>query len=448
MHNYAEILEFPIQYRVYKSYTLQNFKSIPQIKRLSEEQIFEMEVVGSVFPFKANNYVVDELINWNNVPNDPIFVLTFPQKGMLIPEHFDMMASVLKNGGSKKEIQEVANKIRLELNPHPAGQKEFNVPVLKGEKLEGMQHKYKETVLFFPSQGQTCHAYCTFCFRWPQFVGLDNMKFAMRETRQLIQYLNLHPEVTDVLFTGGDPMVMRTKILSSYFEPLLMQGNTNVQRIRIGTKSLGYWPYRFLTDKDSGDLLELFRKVTNSGKHLSIMAHFSHPEELKTDAVKEAIARIRETGAEIRTQSPLLAHINDSSEVWEQMWTEQVNLGCIPYYMFIVRNTGAQHYFGVSLRRSWDIFRKAYKKTSGLSRTVRGPSMSTTPGKIQILGVSDVHGEKVFALQFIQGRNPNWVLRPFFAKYDENALWLNDLKPAFGESQFFFEKNHENTDLI
>ena len=114
-----------------RSYTLQDFQKIPQIAGLSEEKKFEMEVVGNVLPFKANNYVVEQLINWNNIPNDPIFVLTFPQKGMLLPNHFDEMADTLKKEADKKEIQEVANKIRLQLNPHPAGQMEMNVPALK-----------------------------------------------------------------------------------------------------------------------------------------------------------------------------------------------------------------------------------------------------------------------------------------------------------------------------
>ncbi len=68
-----------------KTYTLANFRNIPQISELSEETQFEMEVVGNVLPFKANNYVVEQLIDWNNIPNDPIFVLTFPQKEMLKP---------------------------------------------------------------------------------------------------------------------------------------------------------------------------------------------------------------------------------------------------------------------------------------------------------------------------------------------------------------------------
>ena len=98
-----------------KSYTLHDFRKIPQISMLSEEKKFEMEVVGNVLPFKANNYVVEQLIDWNNIPNDPIFVLTFPQKGMLRPDHFDEMASTLKTGADKDKIQNVANKIRLQL---------------------------------------------------------------------------------------------------------------------------------------------------------------------------------------------------------------------------------------------------------------------------------------------------------------------------------------------
>ena len=422
-----------------KSYTLANFRDLPQIQKLSEEKQFEMEVVGNVLPFKANNYVIEQLIDWNNVPNDSMYVLTFPQKGMLKPEHYDKMASALKSGKDKKEISEIANEIRLQLNPHPAGQMELNVPQLKdGTKLYGMQHKYKETCLFFPSQSQTCHAYCSFCFRWPQFVGMDEMKFAMREGEQLVQYVKEHPEISDVLFTGGDPMIMKAKMFSTYADALINADLPNLKTIRIGTKSLSYWPYKFLTDNDAEEMLDVFRRITKKGIHLAFMAHFNHLTELSTDAVKRAINQVRSTGAEIRTQSPLLAHINDDADMWAEMWKKQVQLGCIPYYMFVVRDTGAQHYFGVPLIRAHEIFREAYKKVSGLGRTVRGPSMSATPGKVQVDGVVTVNGQKVMALRFLQGRNPDWVQKPFFAKYDENAIWLDDLKPAF-EDKFFFE---------
>ena len=423
-----------------RSVTLANLRKLPQIENFSEEQIFEMEVVGNVLPFKANNYVIEQLIDWNNVPGDPMFNLTFPQKHMLKTEHYDMMASVLKNNPDRKEIQETANKIRLELNPHPAGQMELNVPMLKdGTKLFGMQHKYKETTLFFPSQGQTCHAYCSFCFRWPQFVGMDEMKFAMQEGEQLVQYLKEHPEITDVLFTGGDPMIMKAKIFSKYIDTLIEANLPNLKTIRIGTKALAYWPYKFLTDSDSQEMLDIFKKITDSGLHLAFMAHFNHLNELSTDAVKDAIREVRKTGAQIRTQSPLLTHINDDAEMWAKMWTKQVELGCIPYYMFVVRDTGAQHYFGISLVKAHEIYKKAYSSVSGIARTVRGPSMSATPGKVHVMGTTTVNNEKVIVLRFIQGRNPDWVDIPFFAKYDENAIWLDDLEPI-SDKKFFFEE--------
>ena len=422
-----------------QSYTLANLRKLPQLENFSEEQIFEMEVVGNVLPFKANNYVVEQLIDWDNVPGDSMFNLTFPQKGMLKPEHYDMMASVLKNGSDRKEIQETANKIRLQLNPHPAGQMELNVPVLKdGTKLYGMQHKYKETCLFFPSQGQTCHAYCSFCFRWPQFVGMDEMKFAMKEGDDLAQYVKEHPEISDILFTGGDPMIMKASLFATYIDKLLDADLPNLKTIRIGTKALSYWPYKFTSDGDSEETLETFRRINAKGIHVALMGHFNHLAELKTDAVKLAIKKVRETGTQIRTQSPLLTNINDDADMWAQMWQKQVELGCIPYYMFVVRDTGAQHYFGVPLVKAHQIFQKAIQKVSGLGRTVRGPSMSATPGKVQIDGVAEVNGTKVMVFRMLQGRNPEWVNRPFFAKYDENAIWLDDLKPAF-EDKFFFE---------
>lgn len=427
-----------------KSTTLANFRELPQIQKLSKETQFEMEVVGNVLPFKTNNYVVEQLIDWDNIPNDSMFVLTFPQKGMLSQEHYKKMEAVLKNNADKIEITKVANEIRLQLNPHPAGQMELNVPTLSdGTKLYGMQHKYKETCLFFPSQSQTCHAYCSFCFRWPQFVGMDEMKFAMQEGQQLVQYVKEHPEITDVLFTGGDPMIMKAKMFSKYVDALIDAKLPNLKTIRIGTKALSYWPYKFLTDSDSQEMLDVFKKITDNGIHLAFMAHFNHITELSTDAVKNAIKKVRETGAQIRTQSPILAHINDDSDMWAKMWTKQVELGCIPYYMFVVRDTGAQHYFGISLVKAQEIFRKAYSSVSGLARTVRGPSMSATPGKVHVIGTATINDQKVMVLRFLQGRNPDWVDIPFFAKYDKNAIWLDDLKPAFSE-RFFFDEEMEN----
>ncbi|MEL7120077.1 MAG: lysine 2,3-aminomutase [Bacteroidota bacterium] len=428
----------------YQAFTLRNFRNIPQISNhLTEEEKFSIEVVGNVLPFKANNYVVDQLIDWENYQVDPIYILTFPQKDMLQEAHYEEVAAALKAGASKAEMKLIANKIRMELNPHPAGQMAQNVPKIEDIALTGVQHKYRETMLFFPSQGQTCHAYCTFCFRWPQFVGMNELKFAMKDVELIIKYLKANPNVTDILFTGGDPLIMKTKVLSTYINALIEANIPNLKTIRFGTKALGYWPQRFTTDSDADDLLRLFEKAKKAGLHVAFMAHFNHHAELKTEEVKLAIDRILNTGSVIRTQSPIMRKINDSAEVWAKMWKDQVALGCVPYYMFVARDTGAQDYFAVTLEDAWKIFRGAYNQVSGICRTVRGPSMSAGPGKVHVLGVTEINGEQIFVLQFLQGRNPDWVAKPFFAKYDPNAIWLDDLYPALGEQQFFFEDEYK-----
>ncbi len=424
----------------YKSYSLHNFREIPQLKNLTEEQKFTIEVVGNVLPFKTSSYVVDELIDWNNFGHDPFFILNFPQKEMLDDKSFDRVATLLKNGSPKKFLKEEVNRIRLKLNPNPAGQ-EHNVPLLDGKRLNGIQHKYRETMLFFPTQGQTCHAYCTFCFRWPQFA-LNEYKFAMKEADAMVKYLKANPKITDVLFTGGDPAIMKTRFFEEYFNALLNADVPHLRNIRIGTKSLAYWPYRFTTDEDADDLLKLFEKTIAKGINVSLMAHINHPGELKTKAVKKAVKRLISAGVQIRSQSPLLKNINDKPDIWAENWKLQVKMGIIPYYMFIARDTGAQDYFAVTLNRAWQIYRNAYNQVSGICRTVKGPSMSCDPGKIQVVGISELNGQKVFVLNFLQGRDPEWVGRPFFAKYDPRAVWIDDLQPAFGAPDFFFEDSY------
>ena len=433
----------PLWQKPFRVFSEQHLDQLPQLRQLSEEQRFAMKVVAKVLPFRVNQYVIDELIDWGNIPSDPIFQLTFPQKEMLEPQHFDRMAELMRNGTPERQIREAAFHIHHELNHHPADQTTLNVPVLDGTPLPGMQHKYERTVLFFPSQGQTCHSFCTYCFRWPQFVGDHALRFSSKETSHLLAYLKKHREVTDLLITGGDPMVMRTESLAKMMEPLLAPEYDHIESIRIGTKALSFWPYRFFGDKDSGDLLRLFEKLVQANKHVAVMAHVSHWNELRTAAAVEAITRIQGTGAVIRSQAPVLNHINADPDVWATMWQDQVRLGIVPYYMFMARDTGSRRHFEIPLAQALEIYQEAVKKVSGLARKARGPSMSAGPGKVEVQGVTEIKGEKVFVLRFLQSRNPDWVDRPFFAGFDPDASWLDDLKPAFGEERFFFEEEYE-----
>ncbi len=346
----------PAQGRGFRAYSAKHLDQLTARAGLSEAERLAVRAVATVLPFRTNDYVIESLIDWSAAPDDPIYRLVFPQADMLPAEDVAPIAAMLARSAPEREIQAAAHSVRMRLNPHPAGQLALNVPAFSDEPLPGVQHKYPETVLVFPKQGQTCHAYCTYCFRWAQFIGEPDLKMATDDMTRVTSYLRAHPEVTSVLITGGDPMIMGSAVLRRYVEPLLQPGLEHIESIRIGTKSLAYWPQRFLTDPDADDTLRLFEEVDTSGKTLALMAHFTHPRELEPTPVARAITRIRSTGAIIRTQAPLIRSINDDPECWSQMWRTQLRLGLVPYYMFVERDTGPQGYFAVPLARAAEVY--------------------------------------------------------------------------------------------
>jgi L-lysine 2,3-aminomutase len=206
---------------------------------------------------------------------------------------------------------------------------------------------------------------------------------------------------------------------------------------------LAWWPYRYVTDADAKEMLQLFSDIIASGKHLTLQAHFSHPREVDHPVTQEAIRLVRMTGAQVRSQAPLIKHVNDDPDVWESMWKLQTKLGIVPYYMFVERDTGAREYFSVPLARASHIFNTAYSRLPGTARTVRGPSMSANPGKVCVLGETTVNDQRCFVLKFLQSRNPEWSQRLFLAKFDPNASWFDDLEPALGEQEFFFNQQYQ-----
>jgi L-lysine 2,3-aminomutase len=185
---------------------------------------------------------------------------------MLAPAVYERMAKALREDWPRERTQALAAELRAKLNPHPAGQMQMNIPLdAEGDQFNGLQHKYRETVLFFPSQGQTCHSYCTFCFRWAQFVGDKALRMASTEAERLHAYLQAHHEVSDLLITGGDPMVMKTRHLRNYLDPLLEPRFAHVRTIRIGTKALTFWPHRFVSDDDADELIDLLQRLVEAG---------------------------------------------------------------------------------------------------------------------------------------------------------------------------------------
>ncbi len=412
------------------TYNAKNFREIEYMRYLPKSILEEIDIVSRVIPFKTNNYVVDYLIDWENYKHDPIYILNFPNKEMLNEDQFERLSHAYKNSSSNGSLDKTIYDIRMEMNPHPA-QQMTNVPSLKGEELKGLQHKYKDIVLFFPSQGQTCHAHCTFCFRWPQFVKDLDLKFSMREIEKVIAYIKQEESINEILFTGGDPMVMDPPTLDKYIRALIDAKIPNLQNIRFGTKSLSYWPFTFIPrlNEEAQELLNTLKHISDSGLHLAIMAHFNHPNELETEVVQEAIQNLKACGAEIRTQAPVLNHINNKSNDWARMWQRQVQLGLIPYYMFIERETGPYEYFSIPLADVYRMYQSAIRETGSFAKTVTGPVMSAAKGKVQIMGIvkNPIDGNDYFMMQYVRHRDYRKTFKPFFMEYDERATWVDQL---------------------
>ncbi|MBL1078273.1 lysine 2,3-aminomutase [Nocardia sp. 2] len=379
---------------------------------LSARERLRTRAVAAVLPFHVSDYVIDQLIDWDSAPDDPIYRLVFPQPDMLPDEYTELLVRLLRRNASADEIHSAARAILAKLDSHPIPRPEQHSPTLDGLRLQGITHKYPETVLYCPSGGR---------------------RYATHDVDRLTAYLRAHPAVTDLLLTGDDPLFLTANALSRRITPLLSApGLRHIESIRIATATLARWPARFLTAPDAGELLTLFERIVRGGRNLALMAHFTHPRELRTDHAAQAARRVLDTGASIRTQGPIIRSVNDSPDIWAELWRTQTRMGMVPYYAFVERESGPREYFEVPLVRAHQIFTTAYRAVSGLCRTVRGPVMSAEPGKVVLDGIPWIHGHRYLSLRLLQCRDPSLVNLPFLARYDPAARWLDDLEPALG----------------
>jgi L-lysine 2,3-aminomutase len=226
----------------------------------------------------------------------------------------------------------------------------------------------------------------------------DNSSYELPE--EPLAYLKAHSEITDVLFTGADPLTTDGETLKRYIDPVL--DVESVRIIRISSKALSWWPFRFTTDKDADQLLKLFEYIQTKGKHLNFCAHFTHPRELENDAVKQAIQRLRATGAIIRCQGPLIAGVNDTPEIWSDLWNKQIALGMVPYYMFMEAQHNIENCFQVPWAKALEIFQAAQKHATPLARTVRGPVFMNDIIRVLLDGTIITDNQKYFVLKNLQ----------------------------------------------
>ena len=234
-----------------------------------------------------------------------------------------------------------------------------------------------------------------------------------------MEYLGAHPEVISVLFTGGDPMVMKTSLLRRYIEPLLDPRLDHVLSIPHRHQGSPYWPPPLRHGSGCRRCAPVVRARSQCGP-----PHSGHgalqPSQGAGDAHRPgAIRRIHSAGGTVRCQAPLIRHVNDAATRGSSCGLARcASAPCrITCSSSGIRGRGTSKC--PSPGRSTSSARVTREFRPG--RTVRGPSMSATPGKVLVVGTASVHGEEVFVLMFIQARDPAGVGKMFFAKYEHGG---------------------------
>ncbi len=411
--------------------------------------ITERELFVEVYRFKASRHALN-CINWRDYQHDSMFQLMFPQPGMMKKELLAAYAAETSPDARTRLASDYVH----ETNPHD-GHQLLNKPWIERgddaiEIVEGSQHKYPPCQLIFDRTTQECFAFCTYCFRHAQVRGDEDM-FVQEDIGQVHDYLRAHPEVTDMLITGGDAGFMPVERLREYVMPIVEDRRLlHVRTVRLGSRMLTYQPERILTRRYE-KMLALFDVLHDNGVQVSWMAHFSTPRELLNPSTIAAIRRLQRHGVVVRSQSPIMNHIslftdgrgNVDIQRSAQNWIDLANILATLlvrfHSMYCARPTGEHHYFTAPLADIDKVANLVYRSVSSLNRPSRYITMTTSAGKISILGTAEVGGQTAFALKFNEGRNMAWMDRVFLAKFDPEANRVDFLAP-FDTPEFFFEQ--------
>ncbi len=237
-----------------------------------------------------------------------------------------------------------------------------------------------------------------------------------------IRYIAEHPEVTNVLLTGGDPLLLSTRRLRETIEGL--RAIPHVEIIRIGTKIPAFNPWRILGDSE---LLEVLSRNSTPRRRIYVMAHFDHPRELTRPAI-DAIDALLRAGVVCVNQCPLVKGVNDHPGVLSDLFRLLSWIGCPPYYVFQGRPTAGNQPYAVPIVRGWDTFQEALRIGSGLALRARFV-MSHATGKVEITGVDRRH----IYLRYHRARDLENRGRFLICKRDDEAYWLDQLEPADDE---------------
>ena len=351
---------------------------IDQIPQLTETEKGRLREVSEKFVFRTNDYY-QSLIDWND-PDDPIRRLVVPME---------------------EELNEW-------------GQLDASSESLY-TKVPGLEHKYDDTALLLVND--VCGAYCRFCFRKRLFM--DGNDEVVRDVTEGVRYIQRHPEISNVLLTGGDPLIMST----SKLEPIIqkLRAIPHVKIIRIGTKMPAFNPHRIVNDPSLMQLMETYS--TPEGR-IYIMAHFNHPREL-TPIARQALDMLQKHGATTVNQTPLIAGVNDKMETLLDLFDELSFMGVPPYYVFQCRPTEGNSAYSAPLEESYQMFRAAQTRCSGLAKRARF-CMSHVTGKIEVAALT----EDQIVFKYHQAADARNRGRVMIFERNPDAHWFDDYREA------------------
>ncbi len=355
--------------------------NIEKIAGLSLREKIFLKRVTEQFIFRSNDYYLS-LINWDD-PHDPI-------RRLIVPD-----------------LHELDEWGKVD----PSNEQEYTI-------IPGLQHKYNSTALLLVSK--VCGGVCRYCFR--KRIFLRKQEDILRDFPAALEYIKVHKEITNILLTGGDPLMLSTPKLERYINELFKIDHIKI--IRIGTKMLSFNPFRVLND-DS--LPKMIKKHVGTERKVYVVTHFSHSNEL-TDQATNAISRLLEVGAILINQTPLIRGVNDNPETLAELFRRLSFLGVPPYYVFQCRPAIGNRPYAVPIEEGYEIFEKAKAMVSGLAKRARYV-MSHATGKLEIVGRT---GDMTFFKYHRAARDADsgrFLVMPS----NPSAYWLDDYSEPLDE---------------
>jgi lysine 2,3-aminomutase len=221
----------------------------------------------------------------------------------------------------------------------------------KDSPVKSIVHRYPDRCLFLISH--ECASYCRFCTR-KRKVG-DPAKISLKFIREGLEYIRSHPEIRDVVLSGGDPLMLGDLLLDRIISDL--RRITHIEILRIGTRIPCYLPQRI-----TPELVTILKKY----HPLYINVHFNHPDELTPEAFK-ALGMLADAGIPLGNQTVLLKGVNDSPEVMKKLMQKLLQARVRPYYIYQADLVIGTEHFRTRLEKSLEIMHALRGWTSGLA---------------------------------------------------------------------------------